>query len=81
VAAIRSLVVVAFKRTSCSCCVKSCVARVATSSAQVHFCGGESSALAFSTVDPVVIAPDEMDVSTIGVTEVRSLLIRPCYCS
>ena len=72
-AAIRSLVVVAFKRTSCSCCVKSCAVRVATSSARCTFCG-ESSALAFSTVDPVVIAPDEMDVSTIGVTEVRSLL-------
>jgi hypothetical protein len=80
VAAIRSLVVLAFKWTSCSCCVWSCAVRVATSSARCAFCG-ESSALAFSTVDPVVLAPDEMDVSTMEVTEVRSLLSRSCYCS
>ena len=68
-----SLVAFAFKRTSCNCCVWSCAALVATSSARCAFCG-ESSALAFATVDPAVIAPDKLDVSTVEVTEVRSLL-------
>ena len=77
VAAMCSLVAFAFKRTSCSCCVWSCAALVATSSAWCVFCG-ESSALAFSTVDPVVIASDELNVSTVEVTEVRSLLSWMC---